>query len=133
MKRDHAVYILLFMCLHQYYALGRKHQRYFQNDLEDQLLKIINEDPYQIATDSDERFESRNNDPNTIDFDDYIDIDLWNELNHNDIKNMPQIDDYSSEACAIRWLKWRTRISKRYRQVLDKTNHICFDFSSRFT
>jgi hypothetical protein len=50
-------------------------------------------------------------------FADEVDIDLWNELNDKDIKNMPTIEDYSDEATAARWLKWYFTVSRRYRQV----------------
>jgi len=52
-----------------------------------------------------------------VDSNDHIHIDLWNELNKVDIKHMPQINDYSSETEAIRWLKWYLPISRRYHQV----------------
>lgn len=52
-----------------------------------------------------------------VDPTDRVDINLWNKLNDEEIKNMPLIDDYSSEINAHRWLKWRSRISLRYHQV----------------
>ena len=54
---------------------------------------------------------------NDVDPTDRVDINLWNKLNDEEIKNIPSIDDYSSEINARRWLKWRSRISLRYHQV----------------
>ncbi|CAF4389387.1 unnamed protein product, partial [Rotaria magnacalcarata] len=48
---------------------------------------------------------------------DRVDVDRWNQLNDNDIKNMPPINDYSNEKTARRWLQWFSRISQRYYQV----------------
>ena len=56
-------------------------------------------------------------DEDEADSDDHIDIDLWNELNDADIKQMPSTDDFSSERAATRWLKWYSRVSLRYHQV----------------
>ena len=54
---------------------------------------------------------------NHVDPNDRVDVDRWNQLNDEDIKHMPQTDDYSNEINAIRWLKWRSRIGLRYHQV----------------
>lgn len=48
---------------------------------------------------------------------DRIDVNLWNQFNEQDMKNMPDIDDYSNENNALDWLKWYSRVSLRYYQV----------------
>lgn len=48
---------------------------------------------------------------------DRVDIDRWNRLNEQDIKNAPKINDYSDENNALRWLTWYSRVSLRYYQV----------------
>jgi hypothetical protein len=77
------------------------------------LIDFIEESLDAFPTNSDES----NSYENEIDPNDRVDIDLWNKLNDEDIKNMPQVDDFSNEATARRWLKWLTRVKLRYRQV----------------
>ena len=52
-----------------------------------------------------------------VDPNDHVDVNLWNQLNSDEIKKMPQIKSYADEATAARWLEWYTRISQRYSQV----------------
>ena len=59
------------------------------------------------------------------DSDPEVDTELWNQLNSEEIKDMPTIEDYSDEQEAVRWLKWYLRISQRYRQV--RTSPTTFD------
>jgi len=108
------IYIFLFICSFQYYSFARKSS--YQNDLENELIDFIEENLYSISKES-------NSNENEIDPNDHVDVDLWNKLNDEDIKNMPQINDYSNEATAIHWLKWRTRIALRYRQVYDSNQN----------
>ena len=59
---------------------------------------------------------SEEDDPN-----DRVDIDRWNQLNEQDIDNMPEIDDYSDEDNALEWLAWYSRVALRYYQVKPRT------------
>lgn len=52
-----------------------------------------------------------------VDPNDRISVELWNQLNEEDIKNMSTIDDYSNETTARQWLAWYVRIVERYNQV----------------
>jgi hypothetical protein len=113
-----SIYVLLFICSYQYYSVARK---FYQSDFENELIDFIEENLYSISTNPDES----NSYENEIDPNDRVDVDLWNKLNDEDIKNMPQTDDYSNEATAKRWLKWRARVSLRYHQVYH-SNQIFF-------
>lgn len=55
--------------------------------------------------------------PLSVDLVDEIDIDQWNRLNDEDLKQMPVIDDYSDEKLAQDWLDWYFRVSERFYQV----------------
>lgn len=88
--------ILLLLLAFQSCIFARKHSTYYQRTFEEGLLDAV------LAS---------------IDSDDHVDIELWNKLNDDDIENMPQTDDYSDEHAAIRWLRWYTKVAKRYRQV----------------
>ena len=55
--------------------------------------------------------------PKDADPNDRVDVKLWNQLNEEDMKNMPQIEDYSNEQTAVQWLKWYSRVALRYSQV----------------
>ena len=92
--------VWILLCLFQSCVSTGK----YQNDLEE-LLNILTERSYDDLTTEDD-------DPN-----DRVNVELWNQLNQNDIENMPEIDDYSSEITAKRWLKWYSRVSLRYSQV----------------
>jgi hypothetical protein len=99
--------ILILLCLFQCCTSTGKP---YQNDLEELLDILVKQSPA--------NFEERNHkitkddNPN-----DRVDVELWNKLNKEDIENMPQIDDYSDEVTAARWLKWYFRVSLRYSQV----------------
>jgi hypothetical protein len=93
------IWIILFL-FHSRISTGK----YYQNDFEELLDSFIER--------SSDDFEAKDDDPN-----DRVDVKLWNQLNKEDIKNMPKIDDYSDEVTAARWLKWYSRISLRYSQV----------------
>lgn len=58
-----------------------------------------------------------------VDPNDRISVELWNQLNEEDIKNMSTIDDYSNETTARQWLAWYVRIVERYNQVNFKKDH----------
>ncbi|CAF4888903.1 unnamed protein product, partial [Rotaria sp. Silwood2] len=62
-------------------------------------------------------FKESENYETEVDPNDHVDIELWNKLNEQDMKNMPEINDYSDEIMAIKWLKWYVRIAQRYSQV----------------
>lgn len=102
------IYILLFIFSFQSYILARV---YNTNAYKNILLDFIEND---LRSSLKHSKKSYHVDPN-----DRVDVDLWNKLNEEDIKNMPQIVDYSDETLAIRWLKWHTRIALRYHQVYD--------------
>jgi len=123
MKINNSIYILLFFFSLQYYIIARQHQKYYLRELENELIDIINENRNLISTDYLDSFEQSNLDENEADPNDRVDIVLWNKLNHDDIKNMPEINDYSDETTAVRWLKWHTRVSLRYHQVYDQNNN----------
>jgi len=123
MKINNSIYILLFFFSLQYYIIARQHQKYYLRELENELIDIINENRNLISTGSLDSFEQSNLDENEADPNDRVDIVLWNKLNDDDIKNMPEINDYSDEATAVRWLKWHTRVSLRYHQVYDQNNN----------
>ncbi|CAF2074598.1 unnamed protein product [Rotaria magnacalcarata] len=105
MKINNAIYIVLLIHLFQYDILARQYPKYDQQDFENELDNIR------------KRFETFDLDNNEIDPNDRVDVDRWNQLNDNDIKNMPPINDYSNEKTARRWLQWYSRISQRYYQV----------------
>ncbi|CAF5220876.1 unnamed protein product [Rotaria magnacalcarata] len=107
MKINNAIYIVLLIHLFQYDILARQYPKYDQQDFENELDNIR------------KRFETFDLDNNEIDPNDRVDVDRWNQLNDNDIKNMPPINDYSNEKTARRWLQWYSRISQRYYQVFD--------------
>jgi hypothetical protein len=106
-KRTMKSCILILLCLFQCCTSTEKR---YQNDLEELLDILVKQSPA--------NFEERNHkitkddNPN-----DRVDVELWNKLNKEDIENMPQIDDYSDEVTAARWLKWYFRVSLRYSQV----------------
>ncbi|CAF4718681.1 unnamed protein product, partial [Rotaria sp. Silwood2] len=66
---------------------------------------------------SNNNFKESENYETEVDPNDHVDIELWNKLNEQDKKNMPEINDYSDEIVAIKWLKWCVRIEQRYTQV----------------
>jgi hypothetical protein len=111
-----SIYILLLIFSFQYYTLARK---YDEIDLENELINLIERNLQSFSAHSNENSKKSTNDKYGVDPNDRVDIDLWNKLNNEDIKNMPQINDYSDETTAVRWLKWYTRISLRYHQVYD--------------
>ena len=63
---------------------------------------------------------------NADDPNDRVDIDLWNQLNEQDMKNMPDIDDYSDADNARDWLEWYSRVSLRYFQVKSPSKNRAF-------
>ena len=103
--------ILLVICSFQPNLFARK---FYSSHFDDELIDFIQES---LDTFPQTNSDESNSYENEIDPNDRVDIDLWNKLNDEDIKNMPQIDDFSNEVIARRWLKWRTRVSLRYRQV----------------
>ena len=108
MKMSKSIYVLLILLSLQYHISARK---YSEREVDEELIDIIAEKLKRIST----------NDAsgNKVDPNDHVVIDLWNKLNDDDIKNRSQINDYSDEAAALRWLKWYATISQRYHQVYD--------------
>ncbi|CAF0880032.1 unnamed protein product [Adineta steineri] len=117
MKINKLIYTLFILFSLQYYVLARKYSHYYERNLEDELIDLISRNLNQISSDSTEVSQESYNDENKVELDDPVDVDLWNKLNDEDIKKMPQIDDYSSEKQAKSWLKWYLRVSKRYHQI----------------
>lgn len=99
MKIGNSIYILLLICSFSSDTFARH-----------ELIDLIEEELYSSLR----NFDSEENE---VDPNDRVDVKLWNKLNDEDIKNMPQIDDYSDEETAKRWLKWHNHISLRYHQV----------------
>lgn len=84
-----------------------------------QLIDSISSDKENFSLNSQETGNYRTEvDPN-----DRISVELWNQLNEEDIKNMSTIDDYSNETTARQWLAWYVRIVERYNQVNFKKDH----------
>ncbi|CAF3630704.1 unnamed protein product [Adineta steineri] len=117
MKINKLIYTLFILFSLQYYILARKYSHHYERNLEDELIDLISRNLNQISSDSTEFSQESHNDENKVELDDPVDVDLWNKLNDEDIKKMPQIDDYSSEKQAKSWLKWYLRVSKRYHQI----------------
>ncbi|CAF1199950.1 unnamed protein product [Adineta steineri] len=117
MKINKLIYTLFILFSLQYYILARKYSHHYERNLEDELIDLISRNLNQISSDSTEVSQESYNDENKVELDDPVDVDLWNKLNDEDIKKMPQIDDYSSEKQAKSWLKWYLRVSKRYHQI----------------
>jgi hypothetical protein len=116
MNINNCIYIFSLIFSFQYYILARK---YDQNDLEIELINLIERKLHSFSIKSNENPKESTYDEYQVDPNDHVDVNLWNKLNDEDIKKMPQIDDYSDEATALRWLKWYSRISLRYHQVYD--------------
>ncbi|CAF1347310.1 unnamed protein product [Adineta ricciae] len=87
------------------------HEEYGVEFTEEILWKVYGEKPNIDDLDTLEKFRDQ------VDPNDHVDINLWNQLNSDEIKKMPQIKSYADEATAARWLEWHTRISQRYSQV----------------
>jgi hypothetical protein len=124
----HLIFILLLISLFQ--TPIENHKRYSSRNanLEDIIDALKKQYPIEYeGEESFYRYWKQDNSNPTVDLDDQVDIKLWNELNAEDIKNMPKIDNYSSEAAAAHWLKWYLRLSQRYGQVrLNKYTHSFF-------
>jgi hypothetical protein len=97
--------IWILLCLFQSYVSTRK----YQNDFEE-LVNILTERSHDDSTAED------------VNPTDRVNVALWNQLNQDDIEDMPEIDDYSSEKTATKWLKWYSRVSLRYSQVNTSEN-----------
>jgi hypothetical protein len=117
MKFTRAVYSLLLLLTFQYSTFARKQLTYYQRAFEEELLDAISRNSALFTVDSDETSDRLSSSEDEVDLDNHVNIELWNQLNDEDIKNMPPTDDYSSEVVAARWLQWYTTITKRYRQV----------------
>lgn len=78
-----------------------------------QLISFVNDNTEKILP----NFQESSGDELDVDPNDRISVELWNKLNEEDIKNMPIINDYSSELTAMQWLTWFVRIVQRYNQV----------------
>lgn len=87
------------------------HEEYGVEFSEEILLKVYKENPNVDDLNTLKKFRDQ------VDPNDLVDVNLWNQLNNDEIKNMPQIKSYADEATAARWLEWYTRIAQRYSQV----------------
>ena len=112
MKIYNFIYILFIIFLFQSLLTAKKHLEYYERELEDELMDMLQRYESQISNNS-----QSNNDESEVDPNDRVHVKLWNKLNAEDIKNMPVIDDYSNENTAWSWLQWYSRISLRYHQV----------------
>lgn len=108
---NNIIHIVLLLHLFLYGVSTRNYFTHDRRDLDDEFVNIIKKYLSLQFKSSDYRTRSESDDP--------VDVNRWNQLNQNDIKNMPSIDDYSDEDTARRWLQWYTRISERYYQVGD--------------
>lgn len=82
-------------------------------------LKLRNVDQW-IGPNLIQRTRDNNNDHIEVDPNDQVNVKLWNKLNEQDMKNMPEITDYSNEDIAQEWLRWYYRIARRNYQVKTK-------------
>ncbi|UJR37123.1 hypothetical protein I4U23_029827 [Adineta vaga] len=116
MKINQFISIILILFSLQNEILARRYLTYRQRttDFEQEILDILNK---RFSTNFNSISDVLNHNERKVDPDDHVNIELWNKLNDKDIKNMPQIDDYSDETVATRWLKWYSKISKRFYQV----------------
>ncbi|CAF1531916.1 unnamed protein product, partial [Adineta steineri] len=80
------------------------------------LITIIKEE-YSFSVNEKTDYEGNPNENIQVDLNDHVDIALWNKLNDQDIKNMPEIKDYTDEATATHWLEWYFRINQRFSQI----------------
>ncbi|CAF3920864.1 unnamed protein product, partial [Adineta steineri] len=80
------------------------------------LITIIKEE-YSFTVNEKTDYEGNPNENIQVDLNDHVDIVLWNKLNAQDIKNMPEIKDYADEATATHWLEWYFRINQRFSQI----------------
>ena len=101
--------IWIFPFLFYLFHLSVSIRKYDRNEL-DEFVDLLLENSHV-------HHSKQTSDPN-----DHIDVQLWNQLNQEDITNMRQIDDYSDEFEAIQWLKWYSRIALRYNQVSSNQN-----------
>jgi hypothetical protein len=106
MNINNFIYILVLIFSFQYDISAEKYLEFYERDLENELIDMVQR-------------HQENSDQTVVDPNDRVHVKLWNKLNDEDIKNMPQIDDYSNEDTALRWLKWHTRVSLRYQQVVN--------------
>jgi glycosylphosphatidylinositol transamidase (GPIT) subunit GPI8 len=107
------IFILLLLSLFQCSTSTRKRYQSYQSDVEE-LIDILRD---KIPNQSEKRKNQDDSSETVVDPNDHVNVELWNNLNKDDIENMPEIDDYSDEFTARRWLKWYVRISQRYGQV----------------
>ncbi len=112
MKTHYFIYIIFIIFSFQSHLSAKKHLEYYERELEDELMDILERYESQISSNS-----QSNNDESEVDPNDRVHVKLWNKLNAEDIKNMPVIDDYSNETTAMRWLQWYSPITLRYHQV----------------
>ncbi|CAF4210380.1 unnamed protein product [Rotaria sp. Silwood2] len=120
------IIILLFISSFQFSISNRRQNHYNQREFKE-ILDILNrqftnelEEQTSInhnRENNNNNFKESENYETEVDPNDHVDIELWNKLNEQDMKNMPEINDYSDEIMAIKWLKWYVRIAQRYSQV----------------
>ncbi|CAF3991984.1 unnamed protein product [Rotaria sordida] len=84
----------------------------FSTSTEEEIL--IN---YNIRNNNNDDLQELENYETEVDPNDHVNIELWNKLNEEDMKQMPEINDYSNEIIAQEWLKWYLRIAERYSQI----------------
>ena len=119
--------LLLLICLSQVSTLARSDvndddQDYFQRELIKMLERKL--DRFSANDDGDSR--EMEGEEYYVDPADRVDVALWNQRNAEDIKNMPVTKDYSSEIDAMKWLRWYSRVSDRYRQVRLQSELVLF-------
>ena len=111
MKIHNCICIVLLIYSFQYYASADKYSTFFQREIEDALIDLIQ---HKLSINYDETSKPFEYD---ADPDDRVDVENWNKLNDADMKRMPQTKDYSNENAARKWLQWYLPVSERYNQV----------------
>ena len=108
------IYMVLLIYSFQYYISADKHSTFFQREIEDALIDLIQQSQHKLSINYDETSKPFKYD---VDPDDRVDVENWNKLNDADLKIMPQTKDYSNENAARKWLDWYLPVSERYNQV----------------
>jgi len=112
------IFIVLIISLLQSSTLT--YNRYSSHDLDfDEILDLLERSSPNDIVKIYSKLNNKQHDYYDFDVDpnDRVHVKKWNRLNAEDIKNMPKIDNYSSEATAAHWLRWYLRVSQRFGQV----------------
>ncbi|UJR09094.1 hypothetical protein I4U23_013341 [Adineta vaga] len=109
------IYFLLLICSIQFVSSTKKRPHFSERRWHDFITYIQEKIDFsfeeQISLSGSEKPQIK------VDSNDHVDILLSNQLNDEEIKNMPQIKSYADEATAARWIEWYYRIAQRYAQV----------------